>query len=62
MTMIQHAIARSFICGFRIIMVICAVFAAGSAGMAWRIIPSRSAERVLNFGEVVAPNYDQRTR
>jgi hypothetical protein len=61
-TMIREAIARSFICGFRIIMVICAAFAVGSAGIAWRIIPPRSAERVSNFGEIVGPNYDQCTR
>lgn len=42
-TMIRHAVAASFIFGFRIIMAICAALAAGSAAIAWRIIPSRSA-------------------
>jgi MFS family permease len=61
-TMIQDAIAQSFIRGFRIIMVVCATFAAGSAGIAWRIIPSRSAERFSDFEGIVGPNYDQRAR
>ncbi len=42
--MIRRAVAASFISGFRIIMVICAALAAGSAAIAWRMISSRSAE------------------
>jgi len=44
MTTIRFAVVRAFIYGFRLIMVICAGLAIASAGVAWRKMPSRSAE------------------
>jgi EmrB/QacA subfamily drug resistance transporter len=50
---IQHAIARAFVFGFRIVMLICAGLALASAAVALRMIPSRSAETVGRFSKVV---------
>jgi len=38
---IRAAIAESFIYGFRLIMILCAVLAVTSAGVAWWIIPAK---------------------
>lgn len=42
---IRAAIAESFIFGFRLIMILCAVLAAASAGVAWRKIPVKGFTR-----------------
>jgi EmrB/QacA subfamily drug resistance transporter len=55
-TMIRHAVTTSFIFGFRIIMVICAALAAGSAAIAWRMIPSPGAETVPGASGVAVPS------
>jgi len=53
---IRSAIAGAFVFGFRLIMVLCAVLAIASAAVAWRRIPSRSAESAADFGGVAATN------
>jgi len=45
---IRFAVARAFVHCFRLIMVLCAALAVVSAAVAWRKIPSRSAERNWN--------------
>ena len=51
---IRAAIAESFIFGFRLIMLLCAGLAMASAAVAWRKIPSESAARVPDLGDVAA--------
>jgi len=51
---IRSAIARAFIFGFRLIMLLCAGLAIASAGVAWWKIPSQRAERVPDFGRAAA--------
>jgi len=51
---IRSAIAESFIFGFRLIMLLCAGLAIASAAVAWRKIPSESAARVPDLGDVAA--------
>jgi EmrB/QacA subfamily drug resistance transporter len=53
-TTIRSAIAESFIFGFRLIMLLCAGLATASAAVAWRKIPSESAARVPDLGDVAA--------
>jgi len=53
-TTIRSAIAESFIFGFRLIMLLCAGLATASAAVAWREIPSESAARVPDLGDVAA--------
>jgi hypothetical protein len=43
-TEIRGAVTRSFLFGFRIIMLVCASLALASATVAWRMIPARGAE------------------
>jgi predicted MFS family arabinose efflux permease len=43
-SVIQRAVGASFIFGFRIIVAICGALAAGSAAIAWRMIPSRGTD------------------
>jgi hypothetical protein len=38
---IQAEVRKAFVSGFRVVMAICACLAAASAGIAWRLIPSR---------------------
>ncbi|HEY4052375.1 MAG TPA: MFS transporter [Terriglobales bacterium] len=52
-TVIQHAVAASFIFGFRIIVAICGALAAASAAIAWRMIPSRRTDTVPAAGKVM---------
>ena len=42
---VRNAIARAFVSGFRIVMMICAGLAIGSATVAWRMIPARDTAR-----------------
>jgi hypothetical protein len=41
---VRTAITRAFVFGFRIIMLVCAGLAIASAAVAWRIIPSQTAQ------------------
>jgi EmrB/QacA subfamily drug resistance transporter len=41
-TKVHDAVARAFVFGFRIIMLVCACLALGSAGIAWKMIPEGS--------------------
>lgn len=49
---IQRVIAKAFVFGFRIVMLICAGLAMMSAAVASRMIPSRSMETVGHIGEL----------
>jgi EmrB/QacA subfamily drug resistance transporter len=51
---IRSAIAEAFVFGFRLIMLLCACLAVASAGVAWRKIPSQSAERAADLGRAAA--------
>lgn len=51
---IRSAIAEAFVFGFRLIMLLCAGLAVASAVVAWRKIPSQSAERAPDLGRVAA--------
>jgi MFS family permease len=51
---IRSAIADAFIFGFRLIVLVCAVLAIASAGVAWRKIPAESAARAPDLGGVAA--------
>jgi MFS family permease len=53
-TAIRSAIAAAFVFGFRLIMLLCAVLAIVSAGVAWRKIPAEIAARPLDLGGVAA--------
>jgi len=45
---VRSAIANAFIFGFRLVVLVCAVLAVASAGVAWRKIPAERAARVLS--------------
>ena len=51
---IRSAIAEAFVFGFRLIMLLCAGLAIASAAVAWRKIPSQSAEAAPDLGRVAA--------
>jgi EmrB/QacA subfamily drug resistance transporter len=51
---IRSAISDAFIFGFRLIVLVCAVLAIASAGVAWRKIPAESAGRAPDPGGVRA--------
>jgi len=51
---IRSAIVQAFVFGFRLIMLLCALLAVISAGVAWRRIPARSAATVPDFGSAAA--------
>src|SRR5581483_7393124 len=58
---IRSAVAEAFIFSFRLIMLLCACLAIASAGVAWRRIPSQSAERARISAELQSPaNRDDR--
>jgi len=54
--MIRSAVDQAFVFGFRIIIVLCAALALGSAMIASRMIPSKCAERVPDFGRIATAN------
>jgi hypothetical protein len=54
--MIRSAVDQAFVFGFRMIMVLCAALALGSAMTASWMIPSKGAERVPHFGTVATAN------
>jgi hypothetical protein len=47
-------IADAFVFAFRLIMLLCAVLAIASAGIAWRKIPTETAARASDLGGVAA--------
>jgi EmrB/QacA subfamily drug resistance transporter len=49
---IRTAVAKAFVIGFRLIMLLCAGLAIASAAVAWRKIPSQRAERTPDFGRL----------
>ena len=49
---IRSAVSDAFIFGFRLIVLVCAVLAIASAGVAWRKLPAESAARVPDLGGV----------
>ena len=51
---IRSAVADAFIFGFRLVVLVCAVLAIGSAGVAWRKIPAGSAARAPDLGGAAA--------
>jgi EmrB/QacA subfamily drug resistance transporter len=51
---IRSAIAESFIFGFRLIMLLCALLTMASAGVAWWKIPAESAARTPDVGGLAA--------
>jgi EmrB/QacA subfamily drug resistance transporter len=51
---IRSAIAQAFVFGFRLIMLLCVGLAIASAGVAWRKIPSKGAERAPDLGRAAA--------
>jgi EmrB/QacA subfamily drug resistance transporter len=51
---IRSAIADAFVFGFRLIVLLCAVLAIASAGIAWRKIPAEIAARATDLGGVAA--------
>jgi hypothetical protein len=51
---IRLAIAKAFVFGFRLIVVLCAVLALASAIVAWRKIPARSVARASGFRSAAA--------
>jgi hypothetical protein len=53
-SMIRCVVAKSFIFGFRLIMLLCAGLATASAAVAWREIPAESAARAPDLGDVAA--------
>src|SRR6266496_2452602 len=53
-TTIRSAIADAFVFGFRLIVLLCAVLALASAGVAWREIPAKSAARSADPDRVAA--------
>jgi EmrB/QacA subfamily drug resistance transporter len=42
---VRAAVARSFVFGFRIVMLLCAALAVGSSAVAWRMVPRAPAQR-----------------
>jgi len=53
-TAIHSAIADAFVFGFRLIMLLCAVLATASAGVAWRKIPAEIAAKPPDLGVTAA--------
>jgi EmrB/QacA subfamily drug resistance transporter len=53
-TAIRFVIALAFVFGFRLIMLLCAVLAMASAGVAWRKISAETAGRTGDLGGVAA--------
>ena len=53
---IRTDVVQAFIFGFRLVMLLCAGLAAGSAGVALRMIPSRGAERAPDVGKAAITN------
>jgi EmrB/QacA subfamily drug resistance transporter len=51
---IRSAIAEAFVFSFRLIMLLCAVLAVASAGVAWRKIPAEFAPRAPDLGSIAA--------
>jgi EmrB/QacA subfamily drug resistance transporter len=51
---IRSAISESFVFGFRVIMLLCAVLAIASATVAWRKIPAPGSARASVLGDVAA--------
>jgi len=51
---IRAAIAEAFVFAFRLIMLLCAGLAVASAAVAWRTIPSQTAQRASDFGRLAA--------
>jgi hypothetical protein len=51
---IRSVIADAFVFAFRLIMLLCAVLAIASAGIAWRKIPTETAARASDLGGVAA--------
>jgi EmrB/QacA subfamily drug resistance transporter len=51
---IRSAIADAFVFGFRLIVLLCAVLAIASAGIAWRKIPAQIAASAPDLGSVAA--------
>ncbi len=51
---IRSAISAAFIFGFRLIVLVCAVLAIASAGVAWRKIPAERAGKAPDLGGVAA--------
>jgi hypothetical protein len=51
---IRFAISEAFVFGFRLIVLVCAVLAIASAGVAWRNIPAETANRVRDLGVAAA--------
>ena len=51
---IRSAIAAAFVFGFRLIMLLCAVLAFASAGVAWRKVTAESLARESDLGRVAA--------
>jgi len=51
---IRSVIAHAFVFGFRLIMLLCAVLAMASAGVAWRKISAETAARTRDLGGVAA--------
>jgi EmrB/QacA subfamily drug resistance transporter len=52
---LRRTVAQAFVFGFRIVVVICAALAMGSAAIAWRMIPSRNAQRAPDLNSVGVP-------
>jgi len=50
---IRSVVSESFVFGFRVIMLLCAALAIGSAAISWRIIPSQRAQRT-HFDQAAA--------
>jgi len=55
---IRSAIAAAFVFGFRLIVLLCAILAVASAGIAWRQIPASPAARAADFGRVADARTD----
>jgi EmrB/QacA subfamily drug resistance transporter len=53
---LRRTVAQAFVFGFRIVVVICAALAMGSAAIAWRMIPSRNAQRAPDLDSVGVPD------
>jgi len=53
---IRSAVAQAFVSGFRLVMLVCASLAIASAAVAWRMIPTRTAQRAPDFGPIAAAN------
>jgi len=49
---IRSVVAQAFVSGFRLVMLVCASLAIASAAVAWRMIPTRTAQRAPDFGPI----------